>query len=51
MTQLSLFPEERKAQRYFDTLPDYAREQIQTCSSSVNSLDSLRNYAEKHSSW
>ena len=37
---------EPEAKRYFDTLPDYAREQIQTRSGSVNSFDSLKDYAE-----
>ena len=32
--------------RYFDTLPDYVREQIQTRSGGVNSFDSLKDYAE-----
>ena len=36
----------QEAKRYFDTLPDYAREQIQTRSGSVNSFASLRDYAE-----
>jgi len=34
------------AKHYFDTLPDYAREQIQTRSGSVNSFASLKDYAE-----
>lgn len=42
----NLLRSEPEAKRYFDTLPDYAREQIQTRSGSVNSFDSLRDYAE-----
>ena len=42
----TLLHSEPEAKRYFDTLPDYAREQIQTRSGSVNSFDSLRDYAE-----
>ena len=35
-----------EAKRYFDTLPDYAREQISTRSDSVNSFVSLKDYAQ-----
>ena len=33
-------------EHYFDTLPDYAREQISTRSDSVNSFASLKDYAQ-----
>lgn len=42
----ALLRSEPEARHYFDTLPDYAREQIQTRSGSVNFFASLRNYAE-----
>ena len=42
----TLLHSEPEAKHYFDTLPDYAREQIQTRSGIVNSFDSLRDYAE-----
>ncbi|MBD5150674.1 MAG: hypothetical protein HDT18_10005 [Oscillibacter sp.] len=35
-----------EAKHYFETLPDYAREQISTRSDSVNSFASLKDYAE-----
>ena len=35
-----------KAKAYFDKLPDYVREQISTRAGNVNSLESLRDYAE-----
>ena len=41
-----LLRREPEAKHYFDTLPDYAREQIQTRSSSVNSFASLKDYAQ-----
>ena len=34
------------ARAYYEGLPDYVREQIGTRADSVNSLDSLRDYAE-----
>ncbi|WP_160635970.1 YdeI/OmpD-associated family protein [Pseudoflavonifractor sp. 60] len=34
------------AQHYFETLPDYAREQIRTRPSHINSFSSLKNYAQ-----
>lgn len=34
------------ARRYFDDLPDYVRDQIRTRADNVNSIDSLRDYAE-----
>ena len=36
---------EPEARRYFDSLPSYAREQIQTRPDGVNSLASLKDYA------
>ena len=35
-----------EAKHYSDTLPDYAREQINTRPDSVNSFASLRDYAQ-----
>ena len=34
------------ARHYFETLPDYAREQISARASSVNSFASLKDYAQ-----
>ena len=42
----ALLRSEPEAKHYFDTLPDYAREQIQTRSGNVNSFASLKDYAE-----
>ena len=42
----TLLHSEPEAKRYFDTLPDYAREQIQTRANKVNSFGSLKDYAE-----
>ena len=42
----ALLHSEPEAKHYFDTLPDYAREQIQTRSGSVNSFASLKDYAQ-----
>lgn len=41
-----LLRSEPEARRYFDTLPDYAREQISTRAESVNSFASLKDYAQ-----
>lgn len=42
----SLLRSEPEAKHYFDTLPDYAREQISTRSENVNSFASLKDYAQ-----
>lgn len=42
----ALLRSEPEAKHYFDKLPDYAREQIQTRTSSVNSFASLKDYAQ-----
>lgn len=42
----TLLRSEPEAKRYFDTLPDYAREQINTRADSVNSFASLKDYAQ-----
>ena len=42
----ALLRSEPEAKHYFDTLPDYAREQISTRSDSVNSFVSLKDYAQ-----
>ena len=41
-----LLAAEAKARAYYEGLPDYARDHISTRSQSVNSLDSLQDYAE-----
>jgi len=42
----ALLQAEPEARRYFDSLPDYVREQISTRPGGVNSLASLRDYAQ-----
>lgn len=42
----ALLQSEPEAKRYFETLPDYAREHISTRADSVNSFESLKDYAE-----
>ena len=42
----SMLHSEPGARDYFASLPDYVREQISTRYNSVNSFDSLRDYAE-----
>lgn len=42
----TLLCSEPEAKHYFDTLPDYAREQISTRADSVNSFASLKDYAQ-----
>ena len=42
----ALLRSEPEARRYYDALPDYVREQIGTRPAGVNSLDSLKDYAE-----
>ena len=44
----ALLRSEPEARHYFDTLPDYAREQISTRSDSVNSFARLKDYAQNH---
>ncbi|MDD3394068.1 MAG: hypothetical protein PHG19_05445 [Anaerotignum sp.] len=41
-----LFHNDTNAKQYFDKLPDYVREQISTRANSVNSFESLKDYAE-----
>lgn len=41
-----LFKSDKRAKRYFDKLPDYVREQINTRAGSVSTFDSLKDYAE-----
>ena len=41
-----LLGKEKRAKEYFNTLPEYAREHIQTRADSVNSFESLKDYAE-----
>lgn len=42
----ALFENVPEAKRYFDSLPDYVRDQISSRPQGVNSMDSLKNYAE-----
>ncbi len=42
----SLIQSNRQAKQYFESLPDYVREQIKTRSGNVNSYESLCDYAE-----
>lgn len=42
----ALLQGDENAKKYFDSLPDYAREQIRSRSGSVNSFESLKDYAE-----
>ena len=37
---------ESEAREYYNTLPDYVREQIQSRAGGVNSFESLKDYAE-----
>ena len=41
-----LLHSDSEARHYVETLPDYAREQISSRSNSVNSLASLKDYAQ-----
>ncbi len=42
----ALFQGNQQAKQYFDSLPDYVRDQISTRSGSVNTFENLRDYAE-----
>lgn len=42
----TLISSDKNADDYFNALPDYVREQISTRSQSVNSIESLQDYAE-----
>lgn len=42
----ALLVEEPEAGQYYDKLPDYVKQQISTRAQSVNSFESLRDYAE-----
>lgn len=42
----ALLRSEPAARRYFDTLPSYVRDQINTRATSVNSFASLKDYAQ-----
>ena len=41
-----LLGKEKRAKEYFSNLPDYAREQIESRAQSVNSFESLKDYAQ-----
>lgn len=42
-----LFRHEHKAEAYFETLPDYVRDQISSRSQSVNTFSALQGYADQ----
>ena len=42
----TLLQQDSQAKQFFDSLPDYVRSQIETRSGNVNSLASLRDYAD-----
>jgi hypothetical protein len=42
----SLLAEDRSASQYFDALPDYVKSSISQRKSHINSMDSLKDYAE-----
>ena len=42
----ALCNEQADAKKYYDTLPDYNKEQIESRADSVNSFASLQDYAE-----
>lgn len=42
----TLLDHEPAAKQYFDSLPDYVRDQISTRAKGVNSFASLKDYAE-----
>ena len=42
----ALLADEPEAQAYFNTLPSYVRKQMETRAQGVNSLESLKDYAE-----
>lgn len=41
-----LLAEDSQASDYFDTLPDYVRQSVSAREQNINSVDSLRDYAE-----
>lgn len=41
-----LISEDTAANQYYQSLPDYVRDQIATRAEGVNSLESLKDYAE-----
>lgn len=43
---IALLHSDPEAKHYFDTLPDYARKQINTRASRVDSFASLKDYAQ-----
>jgi len=42
----ALLQNDGEAKRYFDTLPDYVRDQLSSRPDGINSFASLRDYAE-----
>lgn len=43
---IELINSDNAAKKYFNSLPDYVRQQIFSRSSGVNSFESLKDYAE-----
>ena len=41
-----LFQNDKNAKQYFDKLPDYVREQINTRANGVRTMENLKDYAE-----
>jgi len=42
----SLISQDKNAENYFNSLPDYVREHMNTRTDSVNSFKSMQDYAE-----
>lgn len=42
----ALMEQEKQAKEYYNSLPDYVRDQISTRADNVNSFASLQDYAE-----
>lgn len=42
----ALFRHDHKAEAYFESLPDYVRDQISDRTKNVNTFEDLRNYAD-----
>ena len=41
-----LIKDDQKANKYYNSLPEYVKEQMSSRSSSINSFSSLKDYAE-----
>lgn len=42
----ALMGEDREAEQYFSSLPDYVRDQMKDRADHINSFESLKDYAE-----